>query len=198
LRAHLGVLVRFVWLPIVWLGSGGEATRLRWTGFRITNALRARSVARLHAASQRLAFALEDSVLGIGWMTCTVTVDGNGLCAATCHACMHRLLWVGSEIHTRESRSLVAATTARLPIDTLRAQSPPNTGSTIGCGQGCGLRLAHVPLRPLIVRRWSPGIFRLFAIGELVGCKPCAILAASWWVSGDGQWMANVETRRND
>ena len=44
---------------------------------------------------------------------------------------MHRLLWVGSEIHTRESRSLVAATTARLPIDTLRAQSPPNTGSTI-------------------------------------------------------------------
>jgi hypothetical protein len=38
-----------------------------------------------------------------------------------------------------------------------------------------------------IVRRWSPGIFRLFAIGELVGYKPCAILAASWWVSGDGQ-----------
>ena len=32
-----------------------------------------------------------------------------------------------------------------------------------------------------------PGIFRLFAIGELVGYKPCAILAASWWVSGDGQ-----------
>jgi hypothetical protein len=31
------------------------------------------------------------------------------------------------------------------------------------------------------------GIFRLFAIGELVGYKPCAILAASWWVSGDGQ-----------
>jgi len=29
--------------------------------------------------------------------------------------------------------------------------------------------------------------FRLFAIGELVGYKPCAILAASWWVSGDGQ-----------
>ena len=32
-----------------------------------------------------------------------------------------------------------------------------------------------------------PGIFRLVAIGELVGYKPCAILAASWWVSGDGQ-----------
>jgi hypothetical protein len=30
-----------------------------------------------------------------------------------------------------------------------------------------------------------PGIFRLVAIGELVGYKPCAILAASWWVSGD-------------
>jgi hypothetical protein len=38
-----------------------------------------------------------------------------------------------------------------------------------------------------IVGRWSPGIFWLFAIGELVGYKPCAILAASWWVSGDGQ-----------
>jgi hypothetical protein len=45
--------------------------------------------------------------------------------------CMHRLLGVGSEIHTRESRALLAATTALLPIDTLRAQSPPNTGSTI-------------------------------------------------------------------
>jgi len=32
-----------------------------------------------------------------------------------------------------------------------------------------------------------PGIFWLFTIGELVGYKPCAILAASWWVSGDGQ-----------
>jgi len=32
-----------------------------------------------------------------------------------------------------------------------------------------------------------PGIFRLVAIGELVGYKPCAILAASWWVSGDGR-----------
>jgi hypothetical protein len=30
-----------------------------------------------------------------------------------------------------------------------------------------------------------PGIFRLFAIGELVGYKPCAILAASWSL---GQW----------
>ena len=76
MRAHLGVLVRFVWLPIVWLGSGGEATRLRWTGSRITNALRARSVARLHAASQRLAFALEDSVPKLGyWLD---DVYGNG------------------------------------------------------------------------------------------------------------------------
>jgi hypothetical protein len=24
---------------------------------------------------------------------------------------------------------------------------------------------------------------------ELVGYKPCAILAASWWVSGDGQCL---------
>ena len=76
MRAHSGVLVRFVWLPIVWLGSGGEATRLRWTGFRITNALRARSVARVHAASVRLAFALEDSVPKLGyWLA---DVYGNG------------------------------------------------------------------------------------------------------------------------
>ena len=32
-----------------------------------------------------------------------------------------------------------------------------------------------------------PGFFWLFAIGELVSNKPCAILAASWSVSGDGQ-----------
>ena len=30
-----------------------------------------------------------------------------------------------------------------------------------------------------------PGFFWLFAIGELVSNKPCAILAASWSVSGD-------------
>ena len=32
-----------------------------------------------------------------------------------------------------------------------------------------------------------PGFFWLFAIGELVSNKPCVILAASWWVSGEGQ-----------
>ena len=32
-----------------------------------------------------------------------------------------------------------------------------------------------------------PGFFWLLAIGELVSNKPCAILAASWSVSGDGQ-----------
>ena len=32
-----------------------------------------------------------------------------------------------------------------------------------------------------------PGFFWLFAIRELVSNKPCVILAASWWVSGDGQ-----------
>ena len=32
-----------------------------------------------------------------------------------------------------------------------------------------------------------PGFFWLFAIRELVCNKPCVILAASWWVSGDGQ-----------
>ena len=34
--------------------------------------------------------------------------------------------------------------------------------------------------------RRPPGFFWLFAIGDLVSNKPCAILAASW-VSGDGQ-----------
>ena len=32
-----------------------------------------------------------------------------------------------------------------------------------------------------------PGFFWLFAIRELVSNKPCVILAASWWMSGDGQ-----------
>ena len=32
-----------------------------------------------------------------------------------------------------------------------------------------------------------PGFFWLFAIGELVSNTPCVILAASWWVSGEGQ-----------
>jgi hypothetical protein len=41
-----------------------------------------------------------------------------------------------------------------------------------------------------------PGIFRLVAIGELVGYKPCAILAASWCMVGECV-MANVETRHN-
>ena len=31
------------------------------------------------------------------------------------------------------------------------------------------------------------GFFWLFAIGELVSKEHCAIIAASWWVSGDGQ-----------
>ena len=35
--------------------------------------------------------------------------------------------------------------------------------------------------------RRPPGFFWLFAIRELVSNKPCVILAASWWVSGDGQ-----------
>ena len=38
-----------------------------------------------------------------------------------------------------------------------------------------------------IMGRRPPGFFWLFAIGELVSNKPCAILAASWIVSGDGQ-----------
>ena len=37
------------------------------------------------------------------------------------------------------------------------------------------------------LRRRPLGFFWLFAIGELVSNKPCAILAASWSVSGDGQ-----------
>ena len=53
------------------------------------------------------------------------------------------------------------------------------------------------PARPIIAiarmrrkGRWrtpAPGFFWLFAIRELVSNKPCVILAASWWVSGDGQ-----------
>ena len=38
-----------------------------------------------------------------------------------------------------------------------------------------------------IMGRRPPGFFWLFAIRELVSNKPCVILAASWWVSGDGQ-----------
>ena len=38
-----------------------------------------------------------------------------------------------------------------------------------------------------------PGFFRLFAIGELVGDMPCVILAASWWVSGDGQCRDDMQ-----
>ena len=34
---------------------------------------------------------------------------------------------------------------------------------------------------------WPPGFFWLFAIGELVSNKPCVILAAFRWVSGEGQ-----------
>ena len=64
---------------------------------------------------------------------------------------------------------------ARLVADKLANGNEPKDAR-----RGCAIAIA-------IVRRWSPGIFRLFAIGELVGYKPCAILAASWWVSGDGQ-----------
>ena len=35
--------------------------------------------------------------------------------------------------------------------------------------------------------RVRPSYSLVVAIGELVGYKPCATLAASWWVSGDGQ-----------
>ena len=40
--------------------------------------------------------------------------------------------------------------------------------------RACRLQALRDPRR--IVRRWSPGIFRLVAIGELVGYKPCARL----------------------
>ena len=64
---------------------------------------------------------------------------------------------------------------ARLVADKLANGKEPKDAR-----RGCAIAIA-------IMRRRSPGIFRLFAIGELVGYKPCAILAASWWVSGDGQ-----------
>ena len=44
-----------------------------------------------------------------------------------------------------------------------------------------------------IMGRRPPGFFWLFAIRELVSNKPCVILAASWWVSGDG--LCRDETR---
>jgi hypothetical protein len=64
---------------------------------------------------------------------------------------------------------------ARLVADKLANGKEPKDAR-----RGCAIAIA-------IVRRWSLGIFRLFAIGELVGYKPCANLAASWRVSGDGQ-----------
>ena len=42
--------------------------------------------------------------------------------------------------------------------------------------RGCAIAIAIMGRRP-------PGFFWLFAIGELVSNKPCAILAASWSVS---------------
>ena len=64
--------------------------------------------------------------------------------------------------------------------------------------RGCAIAIAIIGRRP-------PGFFWLFAIRELVSNKPCVILAASWWVSGeggliaDGQCaMSNVETRRDE
>ena len=48
----------------------------------------------------------------------------------------------------------------------------------------------HAPSRLRLALRDGappPGFFWLFAIRELVSNKPCVILAASWWVSGDGQ-----------
>ena len=58
---------------------------------------------------------------------------GNGLCAATCH--VHApLLSVGSGIRTWVYVSLAPNfLRRRVPqsIETLRAQSPPNTGSTL-------------------------------------------------------------------
>ena len=46
--------------------------------------------------------------------------------------------------------------------------------------KGCAIAIAILGRRP-------PGFFWLLAIGELVSNKPCVILAASWWVSGEGQ-----------
>jgi len=55
--------------------------------------------------------------------------------------------------------------------------------TTTTCG---AISDGSAPATHVSPRAPPPGIFRLFAIGELVGYKPCAILAASWWVSGDG------------
>ena len=52
--------------------------------------------------------------------------------------------------------------------------------------QRCAIAIA-IAIFLMILGRWPPGFFWLFAIGELVSNKPCVILAASWWVSGEGQ-----------
>jgi hypothetical protein len=57
MRARMRIGAMFVLRQRLWLGNGGVVSCLRWAAFRIANSLRARSVVRLHAASQRHAFA---------------------------------------------------------------------------------------------------------------------------------------------
>ena len=64
---------------------------------------------------------------------------------------------------------------ARLVADKLANGKKPKEAR-----RGCAIAIAILGRRP-------PGFCWLFAIGELVSNKRCAILAASWWVSGDGQ-----------
>ena len=69
-----------------------------------------------------------------------------------------------------------------IPDPSLKRQTPRATGTpNLATWAVCpAIAIAIMGRRP-------PGFFWLFAIRELVSNKPCVILAASWWVSGDGQ-----------
>ena len=71
----------------------------------------------------------------------------------------------------RDAERRTERRTERMP----RYRDPRPVNSQYRTNRDEWLMLAHP--------RWA--VFWLFAIGELVGYKPCAILATSWWVSGD-------------
>ena len=90
--------------------------------------------------------------------------------------------------------------TKRDPRSSLRTAATTDTlsGSLSHRTRRSSLDVTHVSpaaCPPKSLSRWRPcdgaplprGFFWLFAFGELVSNKPCVILAASWWVSGEGQ-----------
>ena len=86
----------------------------------------ARACAHCRGALIRPKLGFWDDV-GMRYGNGTVTV-----CVLPRVACMRGLLGGGLiRVWLYDLRPPFSVTTARLPIDTLRAQSPPNTGSTI-------------------------------------------------------------------